>query len=149
MWKCIHASVLCRTPSDISFFLCVPALFTHNSLPWVSTARDLKISAESLWRKLGKSPEMWQNWATFSKAVKMIKGWCWTARPNTLSTKTSKSTRSEAFLPSESRSKFHLYLHRSQNQQGGKQSNGSDNRSHPPCGPSAVKVHLLLLSCQT
>lgn len=46
-------------------------------------------------------------------------------------------------------SKFHLYLHTTQNQQGGKQNNWSDNSSHPSCGPNTVKVHLLLLSCQT
>lgn len=48
---------MCQTPSDIYFFLCVLALFTLKLLPWVSKAQDLKVSAEALWSKLGKSAE--------------------------------------------------------------------------------------------
>lgn len=48
---------MCQTPSDISFFLFVLALFTLKLLPWVSKAQDLKVSAEALWSKLGKSAE--------------------------------------------------------------------------------------------
>lgn len=55
---------MCQTPSDISFFLFVLALFTLKLLPWVSKAQDLKASAEALWSKLGKSAEKCYNMKT-------------------------------------------------------------------------------------
>lgn len=61
--------MLCHLPSDISFPFFVPALFTLKVIPAISTDRDLKVSAEAPWSKLGKSPEKLYN-------IKLLGGKC-------------------------------------------------------------------------
>lgn len=145
MYSCFRA-----VQPDTSFSLCVPALFTLKLLPWVSAARDLKVSAESLWRTLGKSAERCcKNWAAFSKEKKRkIRSRRETARSDTLST--SKLTRSGGFLSSENTKANLIFI--PTELKTNKEANGatgSERRSRPPCGPGAVKVHLLPLSWQT